>query len=121
MRRFETITKALADESRLRIIMALRRGELCVCRITELLELAPSTVSKHVSILRQAGLIESRKDGRWVFYRLADGGSAPGAKKALRLTIESLERDGGIQADERRLRQILKIPPEEICKKRCKK
>ena len=72
MREFMSITKALADENRVRILMALRDGELCVCQITELFGYAPSTVSKHLSILFQARLVESRKDGRWIYYQLPD-------------------------------------------------
>jgi DNA-binding transcriptional ArsR family regulator len=60
-------TKALADETRVRTLLSLRQGELCVCQITELFGLAPSTVSKHLSILFQAGLVDSRKDGRWMY------------------------------------------------------
>ena len=63
MREFMAITRALADPNRVRILLALRRGELCVCQITELFGLAPSTVSKHLSILHHAGLIQSRKIG----------------------------------------------------------
>ena len=70
MREFMSITKALADENRIRTLLALRQGELCVCQITELFGLAPSTISKHLSILFQAGLVESRKDGRWFYYQL---------------------------------------------------
>ena len=54
------VLKALADENRLRALRALQGGELCVCRLIALLELAPSTVSKHLSILRAARLVESR-------------------------------------------------------------
>ena len=71
MRDLMKITKALADENRIRVLLALRRGELCVCQIVELLGLATSTVSKHMSILKQARLVESRKEGRWIYYRLA--------------------------------------------------
>ena len=76
MREFMNITKALADENRVRTLLALRKGELCVCQITELFGLAPSTVSKHLSILFQAGLVESRKEGRWIYYQLP-GRNAP--------------------------------------------
>ena len=65
MKEVLAITNALADESRLRALMALTRGRLCVCQIADLLQLAPSTVSKHLSILRQGGLVESQKKGRW--------------------------------------------------------
>jgi DNA-binding transcriptional ArsR family regulator len=70
MRDFLVLVKGLADESRLRTICALKGRELCVCQITELLGLAPSTVSKHMSILHQARLVDSRKEGCWSCYRL---------------------------------------------------
>ena len=78
MREFMSITKALADENRVRMLLALRDGELCVCQITELFGLAPSTISKHLSILYQAGLVESRKEGRWIYYSPAGQGSPAG-------------------------------------------
>ena len=62
--------RALDDETRLRILASLAPGEMCVCQILELFDLAPSTISKHLSLLRNAGLVESRKQGRWIFYRL---------------------------------------------------
>ena len=66
-------TKALADGSRLRVIMALTDNEeLCVCQITEMLKLAAPAVSRHISVLQKAGLVKSRKDSRWVYYRLSE-------------------------------------------------
>ena len=78
---FIEITKAISDPNRVRILMALRAGELCVCRIIELLQLAPSTVSKHLTILKRAGLIEGRKEGRWMHYRLPADKSSNAWKK----------------------------------------
>ena len=66
---FMAIAKALADENRVRLLLALQKQELCVCQLIELMGLAPSTVSKHMSILKQARLVEARKQGRWVYYR----------------------------------------------------
>ena len=60
MRGCLAITKALSDANRVRVLMGLTTGELCVCQIIELLSLAPSSVSKHMSVLRQARLVESR-------------------------------------------------------------
>ena len=81
------VTKALSDGQRIRIMMLLRGGELCVCRIVEVLALAPSTVSKHLSILNEADLVEVRKDGRWAYYRLARGE----ARKTVRPVLKWLE------------------------------
>ena len=61
MRELMSIVKALGDENRVRAVMALRNRELCLCQIIELLGLAPSTVSKHMSILKQARLVDTRK------------------------------------------------------------
>ncbi len=64
------IFRALSDPGRFRIVKMLEKKDLCVCEITAILGLAPSTVSKHLSILRDAGLITDDKKGKWVNYRL---------------------------------------------------
>ena len=112
---FLNITKALAEENRLRILLALDGGELCVCQIIELLELAPSTVSKHMTVLRQARLVNGRKDGRWMYYRLADGYAPVKVKEALAWVKKSLLNDKRICSDARRLQEILKIDREVLC------
>ena len=70
MKKLLQITKALADENRLRIMMMVKEREPCVCQIVEVLGTAPSTASKHLSILKTAGLIDCYKDGRWIYYHL---------------------------------------------------
>ncbi|MFH0880356.1 MAG: metalloregulator ArsR/SmtB family transcription factor [Lentisphaerota bacterium] len=108
---------ALSDASRLRMLLALRHGELCVCQLIELMGLSPSTVSKHLSILRDAGLVDSRKEGRWVHYRLADQAIFPIlGKKAPRL-FQSLEKSETVRADDKRLAKINKMNLETLCKK----
>jgi len=106
MREYMTVVKALADKSRVRILMFLDGGELCVCQIVELLKLAPSTVSKHMAILYQARLIESRKDGRWIYYRLAGEDASPYAALALAWLRSCVRREPEIVADTRRVRTI---------------
>jgi len=64
------VFKALSDSNRIRIIEMITDKAMCVCEITSILGLATSTVSKHLSILRDAGIIEDEKDGKWVNYRL---------------------------------------------------
>ena len=114
------ITKALSDRNRLRILMALHGGELCVCQIIELLGLAPSTVSKHMSILWHAGLVESRKDGRWMNYRLAGKNASRVIKEAIDWVQLSLLTSPEIKRDIKRLKTILKINKEVLCKKQQK-
>ncbi|MBN1507919.1 MAG: winged helix-turn-helix transcriptional regulator [Sedimentisphaerales bacterium] len=119
MRTMVNITKALADGNRLRVLMALRGGELCVCQIVAMLRLAPSTVSKHMYLLRQAGLVEGRKDGRWVYYRLAGTGADEAAREAVRWAQRHLADDPQIVQDVKTLKAILKMSPEELCGARC--
>ena len=113
---FLAVAKALTDANRIRALCALRAQELCVCQIIELLGLAPSTVSKHMTVLRQAGLVEGRKDGRWMFYRLPGDRAPKRTREALAWVFSSLSRDDTIRDSDRRLRRILKIPTEELCR-----
>ncbi|MDH4009375.1 MAG: metalloregulator ArsR/SmtB family transcription factor [Desulfobacterales bacterium] len=115
MLEFLNITKALAEENRLRILLALEVEELCVCQIIELLELAPSTVSKHMYVLRQARLVEGRKDGRWMYYRLADESASTQVSEAIAWLKKSLSPSERIRADAKRLKAILKIDREVLC------
>ena len=112
---FLNITKALAEENRIRILLALEVEELCVCQIIELLELAPSTVSKHMSVLRQGHLVDSRKDGRWMYYRLAGKGAPVEVNEAIAWVKKSLLPNERIREDARRLKEILKIDREVLC------
>ena len=122
MLEFQNIVSAIGDENRLRAIMALRTGELCVCQIVELLQLAHSTVSKHMSILKQAGLVESRKKGRWVYYRLPDIAEAPVlCRQALSWVYGAVSTDPLILEDQRQLKDVLKFDPEELCKAKRKR
>jgi len=115
-----SITRALADPNRVRILLALRRGELCVCQITELFGLAFSTVSKHLSILHQAGLIQSRKTERWVYYRLPDRDTPAAVREALAWLKKSLAKTVEAAADAKKLDRVLKTDLAVICRRQCR-
>ncbi|HZR19187.1 MAG TPA: metalloregulator ArsR/SmtB family transcription factor [Verrucomicrobiae bacterium] len=119
MRDLLKITKALADENRIRALLALREGELCACQITELFGLAPSTMSKHMSILYQAGLVDSRKEGRWIYFRLADGEAPAVVKKAIDWICKAAADQPRVQKDTKQLKKIMRMNPSEICKRQC--
>ena len=95
------VLKAMGHPVRLRILAMLRDGELCVCQMTALLDLATSTVSAHLADLKRAGLVSERKDGRWVFYRLTDE-----EPPVLASVWEAVSKDARVQADAKLLRQI---------------
>jgi DNA-binding transcriptional ArsR family regulator len=111
------ITAALSDGSRVRALLALRQGELCACQITELLGLAPSTVSRHIAILHEAGLVQLRKQGRWVYCRLPSQDAPQAVRKVLHWVQTALKQNPELKRDVRRLAAILKKTPEEICKR----
>jgi ArsR family transcriptional regulator, arsenate/arsenite/antimonite-responsive transcriptional repressor len=90
-----------------------------VCQITELFGLAPSTMSKHLSILYQAGLVESRKEGRWIFYSLAGKDAPAPVRKALEWVGQSLAGNPCVAEDAQRLKQVLQRDPAELCKRQC--
>lgn len=115
MRILVRTTKALADENRLRILGALGQQELCVCQLIELLALAPSTVSKHLSILKNARLVDSRKQGRWMYYRIAEKDVPAAVIAALEWVFRALDGTRQFAADRQRLAEILKIDPEILC------
>jgi len=95
-RRFQ----ALADDTRLRILLLLgETEELCLCHVQEILELPPSTASRQLALLREAGLVTGRREGKWVHFRLA----RPAAEAWLAL----LRADRDAAAERPRLRQQL--------------
>lgn len=110
MREFLAVAKALSEPNRARALMALRGGELCVCKMIELLGLAPSTVSRHMAVLHRAGLVVGRKDGRWIYYRLAEAGSAGRVADAIRWAQRSLDSDALVLQDVERLKTIRAAP-----------
>ncbi len=118
MREFMAITRALGDEQRVRLLLALRQRELCVCQLVELVGLATSTVSKHMSILKQAQLVESRKEGRWIYYRLPRDHVPRVVQQAIDWVVEHLTNDPRIKQDQQQVEAIDRIDPQQLCKGR---
>ena len=115
MQEFMNIAKSLSDQNRVRIIMALLEiRELCVCQIIEFLGLAPSTVSKHMFILKNAGLVECKKSGVWIYYRINSSPSSV-IRGALNWLKTSLSGDAKIAEDISKLRKIKIKNSEKSC------
>jgi len=98
--------KALSDPNRIRILKMLEVKPLCVCEITDVLELATSTVSKHLSLLREAGFIIDEKDGKWVNYQLDETEWNTYARELRTLLTTWLNDDDTIQSDKKKIQQI---------------
>ena len=105
--------RALGHRARLRAVAMLRSGELCVCQITEVLKLAPSTVSAHLKELKQAGLVSERKDGKWVYFDLIDDG---GTRSWIEVALSGLVHDPQIEADDLLVDELRRLPVEELCR-----
>ncbi len=115
LRVYEAVLKAAADPNRVRILKILEGGELCVCQIVAVLGHSQPTVSKHLSVLRTAGLVAERRAGRWVFFRLADGEVNTYAMRLLELIGGWLAADPTIAADAQRVAEIRRMPVEQLC------
>lgn len=98
----EKILKALSDKNRIRIIKMLQKKPLCVCEIRSVLELATSTVSKHLSILRDVGLISDWKEGKWINYKINTEPDRIAANALLFIQLQ-IEDDSVIVGDRKKL------------------
>jgi ArsR family transcriptional regulator len=83
MREFIKVLKALSDPNRVKLVKLLQKEEICVCKLQAALGIAQPTVSKHLKILEDAGLVSRRKEGLWAHYSLTDGGRSPYAASLL--------------------------------------
>ena len=113
MKDFIKVMKALSDPNRVKIVKMLQHKTMCVCELQSALRVAQPTVSKHLKILEEAGLVEHNKDAQWVNYYLSDGGSSPYASSLLGNLRHWLDDDPQI-AD--LTKKIPAIRRENICK-----
>lgn len=97
--------KALGDETRVRILALLAHGELCVCHVEAALELSQPNASRHLAILRSAGIVETRKHGNWVYYRLAEQTDI-NCRSQLRPLVREFARDETLKRDVARLLKL---------------
>jgi ArsR family transcriptional regulator len=111
---FIKVMKALSDPNRVKTVKLLQHKSMCVCEIQKALELAQPTVSKHLKILEDAGLVTNSKSGLWVNYALTDGGSTPYAATLLGNLKHWLQEDPEVAPILERLPSIRR---EDICRK----
>ena len=112
LRSLVDLLKALAHPMRLRILALLRPGEMCVCQVTEVLGLAPSTVSEHLTALRRAEVLVERKEGKWVHYALSTDPALLPLLEALWPRLDELDETVD---DARRARDVRAVPVPDTC------
>jgi ArsR family transcriptional regulator len=114
MKKFIKVMKSLSDPNRVKMIKMLQDKPMCVCEIQAALNIAQPTVSSHLKVLEEAGLVSSKKDGLWVNYRATDGESSPYAATLLGALKHWLKDDPEISAI---LESLPGIRRENICKR----
>jgi ArsR family transcriptional regulator len=115
MDREAEVFQSLADSTRLRLIhLLVRRGEICVCELTDALGLPQYNVSRHLRVLQHAGWLEDRKVGKWVYYRMRR--DLPGYQRTLLAAIAELERERhDLKQDAARAGRRLKLRRGGLC------
>jgi ArsR family transcriptional regulator, arsenate/arsenite/antimonite-responsive transcriptional repressor len=111
-RDYVNVFRALSDPNRIRIVKMLGERELCMCEVREMLNLSNSTVSKHLTILRDANLLLDSKDGKWVNFRLNDKSEQKFVRSVITLIKNSFKDDEAVQEDLKKLHKVNRI---KIC------
>jgi ArsR family transcriptional regulator, arsenate/arsenite/antimonite-responsive transcriptional repressor len=111
-RDYVNVFKALSDPNRIRIVKMLGERQLCMCEVREMLTLSNSTVSKHLTILRNADLLLDSKEGKWVNFRLNDKSEFRFIRSVISLIKNSFEDDEAIQED---LKKVHRVNRKKIC------
>jgi ArsR family transcriptional regulator len=111
MKELLSVFKALSDETRLRIVKLLENGELCVCDIVAAVDMSQSRISFHLKILKDAGLVKDRRDGKWMHYRLNESDLF---KRLLFLSIAERVKEEEIAGDRQRLEAFIVSRPQQF-------
>jgi DNA-binding transcriptional ArsR family regulator len=117
LRDYERVMKSVADPTRVRILKLLEGGEMCVCQVIAILEFNQSTISKHLFLLKMAGLVKERPERKWVHYSLDGSGGSPYARRMIQTLKGWLNDDPVIRKDRKRGAIARKVGPMEICER----
>jgi arsenate reductase/ArsR family transcriptional regulator len=117
LRDYERVMKSVADPTRVRILKLLEGGEMCVCQVIAIMEFNQSTISKHLFLLKAAGLVRERREGKWVHYSLDGSGGSPYARKMLKVLRGWLNDDPVVERDRKREAIARDVGPMEICER----
>ncbi|MBW2038352.1 MAG: metalloregulator ArsR/SmtB family transcription factor [Deltaproteobacteria bacterium] len=109
MHQLQEIFKALSDETRFRILKLLGEREVCVCEMMQVLEMPQSTISRHMNILKRAGLVMGRREGKWVHYSLQPAAFNPYAGSVLELIKGLLEDNDTVRKDKEALKKAVRV------------
>ena len=119
MKKLANIIKALSDETRLRVIKLLEERELCVCELIQVLDMSQPRISRHLSVLRNAGLVDDRREGKWVYYSLCNRTDNEEVKTILKTMSKLANEDSAVKQDKKKLKKAVRLSEiEGACAKR---
>jgi DNA-binding transcriptional ArsR family regulator len=109
VKKIANIFKALSDETRLRVMKLLQERELCVCELMQVLSMSQPRISRHLSVLKNAGLVDDRRDGKWVYYSLCNGVENKEIKTILKSLSETGNEMGVVKEDKKKLKNAVRL------------
>ena len=116
MKKTAQIFQALSDETRLRVIKLLEERELCVCELIQVLDMSQPRISRHLSVLKNAGLVDDRREGKWVYYSLCDGNENKAIKTILKTMTLLANDNSAVKKDKKKLKKAVRLSEiERIC------
>lgn len=115
MKKTAQIFKALSDETRLRVMKLLQERELCVCELIQVLEMSQPRISRHLSVLKNAGLVNDRREGKWVYYSLKKGAENDDVKPILETISLVANDDSVVRNDNKNLKKAVRLSEIEGC------
>ena len=119
MKKIANIFKALSDDTRLRMIKLLHERELCVCELMQVLDMSQPRISRHMSVLKNAGLVEDRREGKWVHYSLRKETQGKEIKILLDAMVVMANDDAIIKADKNKLKKAVRLGEIKTCCNKC--
>ncbi|MBN2468897.1 MAG: metalloregulator ArsR/SmtB family transcription factor [Deltaproteobacteria bacterium] len=115
MKKTAQIFQALSDETRLRVMKLLQERELCVCELIQVLEMSQPRISRHLSVLKNAGLVNDRREGKWVYYSLKKGAENDDVKPILETISLVANDDSVVRNDNKNLKKAVRLSEIEGC------
>jgi ArsR family transcriptional regulator len=109
MKELATIIKALSDDTRLRVMKLLEERELCVCELMQVLDMSQPRISRHLSVLRNAGLVDDRREGKWVYYSLRAASDSDEVKSLLRAMASLANDNPTVKRDKKALKKAVRL------------
>jgi ArsR family transcriptional regulator len=119
MKKIANIFKALSDDTRLRVIKLLQERELCVCELMQVLDMSQPRISRHMSVLKNAGLVEDRREGKWVYYSLRKETQDKEIKILLNVMVIMANDDAVVKADQKKLKKAVRLGELKTCCNKC--